>query len=65
MMDWRDGSVVNNTDCSSRSPESNFQEPYGGSQPSVMGLPSSGVSEDRDSVFIHIKYIYMYIYIYI
>jgi hypothetical protein len=33
---WRDGSVVKSTDCSSRSPEFNSQQPHGGSQPSVM-----------------------------
>jgi hypothetical protein len=35
---WRDGSVVvKSTDCSSRGPEFNFQQPHGGSQPSAMG----------------------------
>jgi hypothetical protein len=34
---WRDGSAVKSTDCSSRGPEFNPQQPYGGSQPSVMG----------------------------
>jgi hypothetical protein len=34
---WCDGSVVKNTDCSSRGPEFNSQQPHGGSQPSVMG----------------------------
>jgi hypothetical protein len=34
---WRDGSVVKSTGCSSRGPEFNFQQPHGGSQPSVMG----------------------------
>ena len=33
---WRDGSAVKNTDCSSRDPEFNSQQPHGGSQPSVM-----------------------------
>ena len=33
---WRDGSVVKSTDCSSRGPEFNSQQPHGGSQPSVM-----------------------------
>jgi hypothetical protein len=33
---WRDGSVVKNTDCSSEGPEFKFQQPHGGSQPSVM-----------------------------
>jgi hypothetical protein len=37
-MGWRDGSVVKNTDCSSRGPEFNSQQPHGGSQPSVMGF---------------------------
>jgi len=37
MMGWRDGSVVKSTDCSSRGPEFNPQQPHGGSQPSVMG----------------------------
>jgi hypothetical protein len=30
------GSVVKSTDCSSRGPEFNSQQPHGGSQPSVM-----------------------------
>jgi hypothetical protein len=34
---WRDDSVVKSTECSSRGPEFNFQQPHGGSQPSVMG----------------------------
>jgi hypothetical protein len=34
---WRDGSTVKSTDCSSRGPEFNSQQPHGGSQPSVMG----------------------------
>jgi hypothetical protein len=33
---WRDGSVVESTGCSSRGPEFNFQQPLGGSRPSVM-----------------------------
>jgi hypothetical protein len=50
---WRDGSVVKRTDCSSKGPEFNSQQPYGGSQPSVMGsMPSSGVPEDSYSVLI-------------
>jgi len=32
---WRDGSAVKSTDCSSRGPEFNSQQPHGGSQPSV------------------------------
>jgi hypothetical protein len=35
--DWRDGSAFKSTDCSSRGPEFNSQQPRGGSQPSVMG----------------------------
>jgi hypothetical protein len=42
--DWRDGSEVKSTDCSSRGPEFNSQQPHDGSQPSVMG---SDVSEDN------------------
>jgi hypothetical protein len=34
---WRDGSVVKNTDCSSRGPEFKSQQPHGGLQPSVIG----------------------------
>jgi len=34
---WRDGSAVKSTDCSSRGPEFDSQQPHGGSQPSVMG----------------------------
>jgi hypothetical protein len=33
---WRDGSAVRSTECSSRSPEFKFQQPHGGSQPSVI-----------------------------
>jgi hypothetical protein len=33
----RYGSVVESTDCSSRGPEFNSQQPYCSSQPSVMG----------------------------
>jgi hypothetical protein len=35
--DWRGGSVVKGSDCSSKGPEFKFQQPHGGSQPSVMG----------------------------
>ena len=34
---WRDVSAVKSTDCSSRGPEFNSQQPHGGLQPSVMG----------------------------
>jgi hypothetical protein len=55
--DWRDGSVVKSTDCSSRVPELNSQVPHGGSQPSVMEnlMPSSGVSEDSNNVPTYMK----------
>ena len=33
---WRDGSEVKSTDCSSRGPEFNSQQPHGGSWPSIM-----------------------------
>jgi hypothetical protein len=46
---WRDGSA-STADSSSKGPEFNSQQPYGGSQPSVM--PSSGTSEDSNSVLI-------------
>ena len=36
ILDWRDSSVVTSTDCFSRGPEFNSQQPYSGSQPSVM-----------------------------
>jgi hypothetical protein len=34
--DWKDGSLVKSTDCSSEGPEFKSQQPHGGSQPSVM-----------------------------
>jgi len=37
ILGWRGGSVVKSTDCSSRGPEFNSQQPHGGLQPSVMG----------------------------
>jgi hypothetical protein len=48
-----DDSVVKSTDYSSRGPEFNSLQLHGGSQPSVMGSPSSGVSEDSSSVLIY------------
>jgi hypothetical protein len=53
IVDWRDGSVVKSTDCSSRVPELNSQQ-QGGSQPSVMGF-SLGVSAESNGVLIYIK----------
>jgi hypothetical protein len=50
---WRDGSVVKSTDCSSRGPEFNSQQPHGISQPWDL-MPFSGVSEESASVnYIH------------
>jgi hypothetical protein len=37
LLGLRDGSLVKSTDCSSRDPEFNSQQPHEGSQPSVMG----------------------------
>jgi hypothetical protein len=34
---WRDDSVVKSTDCFSKGPEFNSQQPHDGLQPSVMG----------------------------
>jgi hypothetical protein len=43
--------VVKSTDCSSRSREFNFQQPHGGSQPSLMGFDAlSGVSKESNSI---------------
>jgi hypothetical protein len=51
-----DGSVVKSTDCSSRGPEFNTQQPHGGSQPSLMRSDIVfGISEDSYSVLIYIK----------
>jgi len=50
--------VVKSTDCSSPGPEFKSQQPHGGSQPPVIEsdlMPSSGVSEDSDSIFIYNK----------
>jgi hypothetical protein len=40
---WRDGSAVKSTDCSSRGLEFKSQQPYGVSQPSVIGADASSV----------------------
>jgi hypothetical protein len=52
---WRDDSAVKNTNCSSRGPEFNSQQPHGG--PSVMGSDALFwcVSEESYSVFIEIE----------
>jgi hypothetical protein len=48
--------VVKSTDCSSRGPEFNSQQPHSGSQPSVMGsMLSSGMFEENNGVLIYIK----------
>jgi hypothetical protein len=48
--------VVKSTDCFSRGPEFNSQQPHGGSQPSVMGSDAlSGVSEESYNLLIQIK----------
>jgi hypothetical protein len=54
ILDWRDGSVVKSTYCSSRGPEFISQQPHSGSQPSVMGSDALFwyVSEDSYSVLI-------------
>jgi hypothetical protein len=50
---WKDGSVVKSSDCSSRDPEFNSQQPHGGLQTSVMGFDASfGVSKDNYTVLI-------------
>ena len=41
-MDWRDGSVVKSTGCSSRGPEFKSQQPHGGLWLSMKG--SSGMT---------------------
>ena len=52
---WRDGSVGKSTDCSSKGPEFNSQQPHGGSQASTMDLMSSSrMFEDSYSVLIDI-----------
>ena len=37
LWDWKDGLEVKSTDCSSRGPEFDSQQPHGGSQLSIMG----------------------------
>jgi hypothetical protein len=47
--------VVKSTNCSSRGPEFNSQQPHSGSQPSVMGSDALFcVSEESDSILIYI-----------
>jgi hypothetical protein len=40
--DWRDGSEVKSTDCSSGGQEFKSQQPHGGSQPSVRRSDATG-----------------------
>jgi hypothetical protein len=51
---WKNGSAVKSTDCSSRGPEFNSQQPHDGSQPSVMGSDALFwcVSEESYNVLI-------------
>jgi hypothetical protein len=49
---WRDGSVVKSSDCSSRDPGFNSQQPRGGSQSSVT---ISVIAKDYYSVLTYIK----------
>jgi hypothetical protein len=55
LLGWRDGSVVKSNNCSSRGPEFNFQQPPGGSQPSVMGSAALFWSEESNGVLIYIE----------
>jgi hypothetical protein len=54
---WRDGSVVKSTDCSSRGPEFNSQQPYGGSQPSEMGSNALFGMCLFKKIFIYLLYV--------
>ena len=50
---WRDGSVVKSTNCSSRGPQFNSQQPHGGSQPQQWESDVLFVSENSDSILIN------------
>jgi hypothetical protein len=52
-MGWRDDSAVKSTDCSSRGPEFNSQQPHGGSQPSVMEFDPLFWYSWKQSIHIH------------
>jgi hypothetical protein len=52
---WRDGSVVKSTDCFSRGPQFNAQQPHGGSQPSVTGSNALFWSEESNDVLIYLR----------
>jgi hypothetical protein len=56
LRDWRGGSPVKSTDCSSRGSEFNSQQPHSSSQPSVMGSDALfWCIEDSYSILIYIK----------
>jgi hypothetical protein len=50
---WRDGLEVKSTDCSSEGPEFKSQQPYGGSQLSVM-RSASLLCLKAATVYLHI-----------
>jgi hypothetical protein len=51
-----DGSVIKSTDCSSRGPEFNSQQPHSGSQPSVIRSDALyWYVEESNGVLIYIK----------
>jgi hypothetical protein len=57
---WRDGSAIKSSDCSSRGPEFNSQQPqiahYRGAQPSVIESNEPvAVSEESGSVLTYIR----------
>jgi hypothetical protein len=51
---WRDGSVVKNTDCSSRGPEFKSQQSHGGSQSCVMGSDALFWCLKTETVYLYI-----------
>ena len=61
---WRDGSAIKSTGCSVRGPKFNSQQPYGGSQPSVMR--SNGLfwcvwrQQQCTQIYIHIHYVHIH-----
>jgi hypothetical protein len=52
---WRDGSAVKSTDCSSRGPEFNSQQPHSDSQPSVIRSVALFWCNRRQLQCTHIK----------
>jgi hypothetical protein len=57
---WRDGSAVKSTNCFSRGPEFNSQQPHGDSQPSVMGPNAFFWCVRREQQCTHINEINKY-----